>query len=482
MYLSRGSYAALTFHAVSLFAEAGECGTDRAAPWSTDLNRSEASPKLIRTCSQGHRLERIGVEEEGDRCHGYSQGTPRMLAGVPTCVLTLQSHWQVSSECGMLLASSGAVAHRSIHMPGAEASMSGPTSDERRGRLASVFREFGERECRGYSPLYERLSLGVAEEPALLDLAATTRPGQPVPNMLLGAVHYLLMRGEGHPLAAYFPDLTAPRPPAPGDPMPAFRDFCAEHEDELRALLATRLVQTNEVRRCACLLPAFALAERAAGGRPLALVEVGASAGLNLLWDRYAFDYGAPGQLGDPASPVRITCAVRGPHAPPLPAAMPRVDWRLGIDLHPVDVLDPEAVLWLRALIWPEHLDRTATLDGAVAVARQAPPRIVAGDALALLPAALQEAPAEALLCVYHSVTTNQFTPAERHRWRELLAAAGTRRELCHLSIEYHRGRPRPTLDFGHYRPGVAVEAERVLAVCQPHGAWIEWQGAEARM
>jgi hypothetical protein len=353
--------------------------------------------------------------------------------------------------------------------------MSGPASDERRARLSAVFREFAERECRGYSPLYEHLSLAVADDPALLDLAAATRPGQPVPNVVLGAVHYLLLRGTSHPLAAYFPDLVAPHPPADDDPASAFRDFCATHRDELRALLAERLVQTNEVRRCACLLPAFALAERAAEGRPLALIEVGASAGLNLLWDRYAFDYGPLGQVGDPASPVCITCEARGPMPPPLPRAMPQIASRTGIDLHPVDVLDPGSVLWLRALIWPEHLHRAALLQSAVAVARQSPPRILAGDALELLPAVLQDAPAGALVCLYHSFTTNQFTPAGRHRLRELLAEVGARRDLCHISIEYHRGRPRPTLDYAHYRPGVPVDHEPVLAVCQPHGAWIEW-------
>jgi hypothetical protein len=260
--------------------------------------------------------------------------------------------------------------------------------------------------------------------------------------------------------------------------VPPFREFCLEHRQELQALLAERLVQTNEVRRCACLLPAFALAERTGGGRPLALIELGASAGLNLLWDAYAFDYGPLARVGDPASPVPIACEPRGTISPPVPSVMPRVAWRVGIDLHPVDVRDPEAVLWLRALIWPEHLERARLLDGAVVVARRSPPRLLAGDALELLPAVLREAPAEALVCVYHSFTTNQFTPAGRRRLRELLHEESARRDLCHLSIEYHRGRHRPTLDFGYYRPGVSPDSEQVLAVCQPHGAWIEWLGA----
>jgi hypothetical protein len=300
-----------------------------------------------------------------------------------------------------------------------------------------------------------------------------------VPNVLLGAVHYLLLCGEAHPLAAYFPDITAPQPAADGDPMPAFRDFCAAHYVAIGALLADRLVQTNEVRRCACLLPAFALAERTAEGRPLALIEIGASAGLNLLWDHYCFDYGLAGCVGDPASRVRITCELRGAVRPPVPSAMPTVAWRAGIDLHPVDVRDPEDVLWLRALVWPEHLERAALLEGAVSVVREAPPRLLEGDALALLPEALREAPEDALACVYHSFTTNQFTPEGRQRLHALLTASSRLRDVCHISIEYHRGRARPTLDLGHYRSDVAPETEPVLAVCQPHGAWIEWQDAQ---
>lgn len=363
----------------------------------------------------------------------------------------------------------------------------GAASNAHMRALADVFRSFARRECRGSSPLYERLALGVAEDPALLEmvleLSTASRPGQPVPNLLLGAVHALLLRGVRHPLAAYFPDLVAPPAQALGDPMPAFAAFCAQHRAALGTLLATQLVQTNEVRRCACLLPAFALAARLARGRPLALIEIGASAGLNLLWDHYAFDYGMAGQIGHADATVRLTCAVRGPRLPLVPRTMPLVGWRLGIDLHPVDVQDPDAVAWLRALIWPEHRERSATLDAAIAIARQTPPRLLAGDALELLTDALEAAPAEALVCVYHSFTLNQFAPVERRRWRTLLAKVGRRRELCQISLEYRLGHaaPQPTLAFSHSRPGALDEPERALAICHPHGAWIAWRSAEGR-
>ena len=103
----------------------------------------------------------------------------------------------------------------------------------------------------------------------------------------------------------------------------------------LAATLSTRRTQTNETARCAGLLPAFAAV---ADGRPLALIEIGASAGLNLRWDHYAYDYGGRA-AGVPSSPLTIACELRGPHVPPLDP--PPVAWRAGIDLSPVDASDP---------------------------------------------------------------------------------------------------------------------------------------------
>jgi hypothetical protein len=135
--------------------------------------------------------------------------------------------------------------------------------------------------------------------------------------LLLAAAHYLLLRSVKPrlPLAAYYPSIVGPAARC-GDPVPAFRRFCLERQGQIRELVATRRVQTNEVGRCACLLPAFTLAAGMAGGRPLALVEVGASAGLNLLFDRYAYDYGDGVPRGEAGSPVRISCSLRGPAAP----------------------------------------------------------------------------------------------------------------------------------------------------------------------
>lgn len=349
--------------------------------------------------------------------------------------------------------------------------------DER--ELAAEFTRFASLETRGSSPLYGRLALAVAGDEALLALAATSRPEQPVPNLLLAAVHYLLLSGAGHDLAAFYPTVSEP-PRGRGDPFPHFRDFCREHEDAIVDLLRERRVQTNVVERCGLFLPAFALILERTGGRPLHLVEVGASAGLNLLWDRYWFDYGGGRQWGDESSPVRIEIELRGRAAPPLPATVPAIVGRTGIDLNPIDVRDPGAVQWLRALVWPEERPQMRRLDAALALAAADPPVLLKGDALDLVEGVLAGAAGETALCVYHSHTLNQFSPEARRRFRDLLAEVGARRDLYWLSSEYRPvedGGARPTLTLVAFEDGGA--REQVLAYCDHHGRWLEWLAGE---
>ncbi len=180
--------------------------------------------------------------------------------------------------------------------------------DRRLADLSARFRRFAEVEARSYSPLYERLSLAIADDRDLLALAANGGPGQPPPNLFLGAVHYLLMCGVESDLRRFYPSL-AGAGLQHGDPLPDFRRFCRENDAAIVALLRSRRVQTNEVGRSACLMPAFAHVASLGNG-PIGLVEIGASAGLNLLCDRYFYDYGDLGTAGEPA--VAGASALRG--------------------------------------------------------------------------------------------------------------------------------------------------------------------------
>lgn len=344
--------------------------------------------------------------------------------------------------------------------------MSGRT----RAETARSFLSFAPH-CVPGSPLYHELALRAAEDEELLALAAEAAAGQPPANMLLGAAHYLLLGGLDHPAAAYYPTRGGAGQPGPAA-FAAFRDLCLGRRDEVAELLRRRRTQTNETRRCAYLLPAFATAAQMGGGAPLALIEVGPSAGLNMLWDRYGYSYGDGRVYGEAGSPVQIATELRGRVRPPLPDRPPEVAWRVGVELSPVDLGDPDAVRWLEALIWPENVARVERLRAAAALARAARPRIVAGDALELLPELIAEAPAGATLCVYHTHVTYQLSPELRGRLDELLGREGRRRRLLRLSCEGF-GAEHPRLTLSRYEGGAAVE--RLLAVTSGHADWIEW-------
>ena len=225
---------------------------------------------------------------------------------------------------------------------------------DRLEKLARYFDRFAHREVRGSSRLYRRLASAIAGDGDLIALAGHAPPG-PTPNLFLAAVHYLLLKGVPHRLAAFYPTVSGSAPIV-GDPFPDFRAFCLEHAEQIRDVLSTRKVQTNEVRRCGILLPAFSCIASREPGRPLALVEVGASAGLLLLWDQYEYAYhGEEDRYGVHGSTVVVECVVRGLRRPPFPSILPGVSRRIGVDLNPIDVRDRDEALWLQAFIWGDQ-------------------------------------------------------------------------------------------------------------------------------
>ena len=345
--------------------------------------------------------------------------------------------------------------------------------------LARIFSHFGEVECpqiEGF--LYQALCRGVARDPELLAIASAAPATQPPPNLLFAAVHFLLLGGAAHPLREYYPALAAgPVKPA-AEVFPAFRDFCLARRSQIEPLVAGRLTQTNVVQRCSALLPAFASVWAAADGAPLWLVEIGPSAGLNLQWDRFRYRYtpesqaGSPLAWGDPGSPVRVECALRGDlPLPSLPASIP-VAARCGVDLHPVDVEDPDAVQWLRALVWPDHPGRQERLDGAIGIARRVPPRLLAGDASRVLPGLLGTAPDGVVVCVYGTHTLYQFPRDALVGTLKAMQTAAAERPIHFLSIE-GTGDRCSELRHTVYR-GTGRET-RLAARCNPHGRWLEW-------
>lgn len=341
------------------------------------------------------------------------------------------------------------------------------------GELTDAFARFTADRCGDYAPLYAHLGSQIAGDQELLAIAAHAAPGQSQPDLMLAAVHYLLAREPGSRLARYYPTLS-PDPAPPGGAFPDFRDFCLARRDELAMLVGSRLVQTNEVRRCCYLLPAVALAIRLAAPRPVALIEAGASAGLNLMLDGYAYDYGTGTISGSPGSPLTLRCELRG-ILPPLALPAPGIAWRAGIDLNPLDPLDPGDAAWLRALVWADHPGRARLLDQAIHAAGTLPAAPVhAGDATDLLPGLAASAPKDAAVCIMHTAFLAHLTLPERTRFQRQVAAVSAERPVYQISAETRADPAGPRLRLAFCENGTLV-GWRALGRYQSHGTWLEW-------
>ena len=187
-----------------------------------------------------------------------------------------------------------------------------------------------------------------------------------------------------------------------------------------------RATQTNEAGRLATLVPAFAAA---AGSGPIALLEVGASAGLCLYPDRYTFAWTTADDVRRVGAGPELAADVEGPA--PLPDRPPVVAWRGGIDLNPLDVTDADQMDWLTMLVWPEHDDRRAQLLRAIDVARAEPPTLVQGDLLEELPALVDAAAEHGPVVVFHSAVIAYLTVDDRARFHDLMTGL-VRDGRCH--------------------------------------------------
>jgi hypothetical protein len=340
--------------------------------------------------------------------------------------------------------------------------------------LVRIFEFFGEVECPQLDAhLYESLCRGIVEDEVLLEMASHAPPNQPPPNLLFAAVQYLLLGGVEHRLRDWYPGLAGDGGRDAATVFPAFRDFCLAHRAPIVDLIGTRLVQTNVIQRSSALLPGFARVFEERGGRPLALVEIGPSAGLNLRWDRFRYRY-EPGGLtwGDPHSRVEVPCDVRGElPLPVLPQEIP-VASRRGVDIHPIDVDDADSTRWLRALIWPDHPGRQQRLSNAIEVARKCPAEIVTGDASRELGRLIRRAPEGTAVCVYGTHTLYQFPRDILLTTLREMQRASRERPVDFLSME-GSGDRCSELRHTRYRDG---ERETLLiANCNPHGRWLEW-------
>jgi hypothetical protein len=259
--------------------------------------------------------------------------------------------------------------------------------------------------------------------------------------------------------------------PAPG-PYDALREALLGDDGTIRETILARATQTNEVGRLATLTPAFALFDG-----PLALVEVGSSAGLCLYPDRWGYRWETPEGTVTVGSEPRLGCRVRGPA--PLPGSLPEVAFRAGVDLNPLDVRDADAMAWLRQLIWPEQEERAARLAHAIEVARADPPRIDRGDLLEELPRLVEEGRRHGTVVVFHTAVIAYLEPSDRLRFDALVRGLVSE-GACHwvsnegknvLPSVTETGPPIPE----HHPTFVLGVDGRMVAQTHGHGRSLRW-------
>jgi hypothetical protein len=313
-----------------------------------------------------------------------------------------------------------------------------------------LYHQFARVEAAGSSPTYERLATAVAATPPVLALLDSLPPLKRQPNLVFAAARVL-----GAPLE---------------DPR-RFTAFVQSNWEEVATIIQTRATQTNEAARTGTILPLVA-----AINGPVALIEVGCSAGLCLYPDRYAISYDRRRPLV-PDSPVIIEVSTTGPV--PIPTRLPDVAARIGVDLNPIDITDPAGQAWLEALIWPEHHHRLQRLRAAASIVATDAPTLLRGDLVDQIGQALSLVPDGATPIVFHSAVLYYVPPEDRQRFAEQVARNPAVIWISNEAPGVLAGvttnlRPPPDAARAAYFI-IATGGQTTIGIADTHGSWISW-------
>jgi len=380
-------------------------------------------------------------------------------------------------------------------------------------QAATAFDTFAQAEGTNV-PTYARICRIIAADPALHGLLLEAPTGQRLAVLLLAALHYLLLTTPEHELSAWYPSVSG-HAAAELNPAPALRDLIERNRPELLHLLRSRQVQTNEVNRCCAWW--LGLGSITAGdARPIVLIELGASAGLNLQLDRYGYQFSYHGSqevvmAGVPTALVQLGTEFRieseggfalepaielySEYCRGATKILPEIVWRAGLDVRPIKLSNPDDCLWLKACVWSEQLLRFQRLTAAVDTASEHPLEVVAGDLRSTLGQLLRDtAPGchVVLLCSWVLAYLPRSDRVALHRSLEQaggqLALRGSRLSMLTLesaevvpwvrpnsrrkdvSAEKQHASLLAVTNFGELPPSTS----RILASCQAHMLWAE--------
>lgn len=339
------------------------------------------------------------------------------------------------------------------------------------------------------APVNAALCRAVARRPDISKLLGHAPETQQAPVLLLAALHHCVLDDPTSELAAWYPTVTsAPRPIDDPGLDDALAEFVEHHRATIVEVVATRHTQTNEVGRCALLLPAFSMMSTEMGA--LGHVDVGTSAGLTTLLDRYAYRYDDGPLVAGPlaARPkLLIECSTRGSWPiDPATLTVPVIAASTGLDAKPIDLADDTSARWLEACCWPDQLDRVGRLRSAIAIARRHPPDLLAGDAVDAVREAIERLDDRVHPVVTTTWMLSYLSPSQRLAFMAELDDVGSTHDLSWVFAES----PNETEEIPHpaevagqditslvlvtWRGG--LRSVRPLGICHPHGYWVHWR------
>jgi hypothetical protein len=297
-----------------------------------------------------------------------------------------------------------------------------------------------------------------------------------MPLRIAGGFHHLVLTGADHRLA----DVYAGRITDQATVDALVLDLAHQFDARLLPWLDGP-PQTNEAGRSASIMAGLLwLAQRVRVPR-FDLFELGASAGVNTMIDRYFFRLGET-EVGPKDSPMRIVPDWRGASPPPPPAGFTIASVK-GCDIAPIDLADPEAALRLKAYVWPDAAERMARIDAAIALAGAEPPDLVAADAGDFAAAMLaRPVVAGTARVMFHSIMWQYMPAATQARitaaFESTGAAATPDSPLGWIALETDPATFRHELRVRLWDGAGNRGDEHLLSHAHPHGAWVEWLGA----
>lgn len=351
--------------------------------------------------------------------------------------------------------------------------LSTPVNDDVLKNLSAWFSRFSKQAVN--SKMYSFLSEKIANDVEVLKISLNAPMSQPIPNLFFAAVHYLLLKNKNVELSKFYPSC--------GGSLTdldllwsEFRSFCLKNKDSIFKVMEPKLVQTNEVRRCGAIKLGVEQVAQRSGSRNISLLEIGASAGLNLLYDCYPIHY-----FKDESSLDRefqIDVQLKGPNSPNRFEHELNICDRFGVDLNPLNFNDIEDETWLKALVWPDQLERFEMLSNAIFIAKSHSVNLIKGSGLDfdLLSQIVKGFKKENTVCIFHSFTLNQFSQTQREEFDKICENISKDRDIWRLSFEWI-GKETPELDLYEYKNGTLTNSVK-LAKTHDHGRWIEWLSA----